>query len=313
MSDLLGYLLKIDEPEQRERAEALLRDDPAAVRELALWQKLVEPLEADRDGPAPPKDLIARTIGRVAEHICASGTPVPPPAGPTTEELISRMSPERWRNVLATLDRAEAPVSRWRRADFIVLASIIIVGLGLALAALPYLRYRQNVTACQNHLRQLYHSLDAYADLHQNRFPQVGEDPPYNTAASFVSELQLAGVLPSPAESGCPAGPGELVTYAYTLGHADETGRLRGPMRDPDQPGWGYLPLAADRPALGRRTPNPDHGSGQNVLFAGGNVRFCTSANVGIDGDDIYRNQLGMVGRGVNVFDAVLGVGGDRP
>src|SRR5262249_52643830 len=157
------------------------------------------------------------------------------------------------------------------------------------MASLPYLRHRQNLTACQDHLRQLYASFDSYADLHQDRFPQITEEPPNNTAASFVSELREAGVLQDQPASGCPAGPGAFGTYAYPLGSRDEAGNLHGLRRDPTQPSWSFLPLAADRPAVGRTAPNPDHRNGQNVLYAGGNVRFCTSANVGVDGDDIYR------------------------
>jgi hypothetical protein len=48
-------------------------------------------------------------------------------------------------------------------------------------------------------------------------------------------------------------------------------------------------------------------------LFAGGNVRFATTATVGVNGDDIYRNQRGVVAAGVHRADAVLGVAGDRP
>jgi hypothetical protein len=313
MTDLLGYLLNLEEPDARERVEELLRSDPAAARELTALRRALEPLEADREAPEPPPGLVAHTIARVAEHICANGVPAAPPTEPRTEELLKRLTPEKWKHVLATLDRAQAPAARWRRADFVVLASIIVVGFGLVLAGLPYVRHRQNLTACQNHLRRLYQALDAYADTHQNRYPQITEDPPNNTAVSFASELQLAGVLPDQPASGCPAAPGDFVSYAYTLGFRDDAGQLHGLSRDPSLPAWGSLPLAADRPAVGRTAPNPDHRNGQNVLFAGGNVRFCTSANVGVEGDDIYRNQLGEVRAGLSLFDTVLGVGGDRP
>ena len=56
-----------------------------------------------------------------------------------------------------------------------------------------------------------------------------------------------------------------------------------------------------------------DHRTGQNVLYVGGHVRFCTATKVGIDGDDIYLNQMGAVGAGANRFDTVLGFGGDVP
>src|SRR5262245_48685975 len=252
MSDLLGYLLKLDEPDERQRVEELLRNDPAMAQELAALRRALEPREADNEAPMPPSNLVARTIGRIAEHVCANGVTKVPANGPPTEELSARLTPEKWRHVIAALDRPEASPSRWRRADFVVLASIIAVGFGIVMASLPYLRHRQNLTACQDHLRQLYASFDSYADLHQDRFPQITEEPPNNTAASFVSELREAGVLQDQPASGCPAGPGAFVTYAYTLGYRDDAGNLHGLRRDPTQPSWSFLPLAADRPAVGR-------------------------------------------------------------
>jgi hypothetical protein len=313
MTDLLGYLLKIDEPDERQRIEELLRNDSAVARELAVLRRALEPLEADNEAPAPASDLVARTIGRIAEHVCANGVVKVGTNGPPMEELMARLTPEKWKHVIAALDRAEAPPSRWRRADFVVLASVIVVGFGLVLAALPHLRHRQNLTTCQNNLRQLYQALDAYADVHQDHYPQITDEPPHNTAASFVSELREAGMLPDDPGPGCPAGPGYFATYAYTLGYRDDAGNLQGLRRDPKLPAWDSLPIAADRPAMGRTSPNPDHLNGQNVLFAGGNVRFCTSANVGVDGDDIYRNLSGEPRAGQKLFDTVLGVGGDRP
>ena len=57
MTDLLGYLLKLDEPDDRQRVEELLRDDPAVARELAALRRALAPLEADNEAPVPPADL----------------------------------------------------------------------------------------------------------------------------------------------------------------------------------------------------------------------------------------------------------------
>ena len=70
------------------------------------------------------------------------------------------------------------------------------------------------------------------------------------------------------------------------------------------------MPICADIPFGAVGAP---HSHGQNVLFAGGNVRFATVPTVGVNGDDIYRNMLGRVAAGVDRADAVLGVGFDRP
>ena len=91
--------------------------------------------------------------------------------------------------------------------------------------------------------------------------------------------------------------------YAYTLGYRTEAGNVRGLRRDDD----GRLPLLADRPPLGPFGDSPNHGShGQNVLFIGGNVQWCTTRTVGVDLDDIYLSQNGQIEAGVNRFDSVL-------
>jgi hypothetical protein len=43
------------------------------------------------------------------------------------------------------------------------------------------------------------------------------------------------------------------------------------------------------------------------VLYIGGNVRFCTSSNVGINGDDIFLNQAARIAAGLHRLDTVLG------
>ena len=49
------------------------------------------------------------------------------------------------------------------------------------------------------------------------------------------------------------------------------------------------------------------------MLFAGGNVRFCTTTTVGLNADDIFCNQYGKVGAGVCREDTVLGRPYERP
>lgn len=313
MSDVLGYLLNIDDPDERKRTEEQLRNDPEAMRALLALEKALAPLEADQEPPAPPADLAERTLARLADHITGEAlaeVPVPPAAA----EMTTPASPERWRRAMSALDRADGGSSRWRRADFIVLASIVMVGFTLMMAAVPALRQKHDLQACQNHLRQLYQALDAYADTHQNRYPQVSEKPPRNFAASFLPQLQEAGLVPLSERPGCPAADSlDFAAYAYTLGYRDENGQLWGLRRDPALPNWDTLPIAADRPAPDHSAPNPVHRSGQNVLFCGGNVRFCTTSAVGVGGDDIYHNSLGQVGAGRGMYDTCLGVGTDLP
>jgi hypothetical protein len=65
--------------------------------------------------------------------------------------------------------------------------------------------------------------------------------------------------------------------------------------------------MLADRPSpAGHRT-------GHNVLFTGGDVRFCTTPNVGANGDHIFLNQLDAVAAGVHRLDTVLADGNTPP
>lgn len=309
--DLLGYLLNLDEPEERSRIEERVRSIPEIAARLEVLRKLTETLEADKDGPTPPPDLVARTIGRVAEYVCQHEQRKTPGSDPMLDEMMARMTPDRWKSVVEVLDRASAP-SRGRRADWVVAGSIMLIALGLLLAGVPYLRYRQDVQSCQNHLRELYGGLENFAANHDGMYPQVGQ-PPHETAGAFLVMLRDAGVLPPSDVYHCPAAqPLYPNSYAYTLGYRDATGQLLGL-------GHGVgaseesLPILADRPPPDRTGPNPDHRYGQNVLFMGGNVRFCTSTQAGVDGDDIYRNRNGLVAAGIDLRDSVLGVGGDKP
>lgn len=316
MNDLLGYLLNLDEADERLAVERQLAEDPALRRHLDLLQRGLKPLEVDRDPPLPPRDLVARTIARVAGHICANRAASDAEAtaiSPNTESRFPRLSAERWRYLLNQLDRREVPPSRWQTSDLVIAASVLLIGFGVVLAGLPILRHRASLTACQNQMRQLYAALDGYADRHSGQFPQVPDDPSSATVASVLTELRLSGDLPQPEKTACPASPLGFASYAYTLGYRDDAGRLHGLGRSVPVVSASILPLAADRPAIGRTTPNPDHRTGQNVLFLDGHITFCTTGRIGVEGDDIYRNQLGQVRAGVSLFDTVLGVGGDRP
>src|SRR5262249_26213462 len=161
--DMLGYLLNLDEPEERSRMAERLRKDPEAAARMEVLQKLTATLEADKDAPPPPPGLVARTIGRVAEYVCQQQPGKVPGSDPMMDAMMARMTPEKWKSVIEVLDRASAP-TRARRADWIVAGSIMLIAFALLLAGIPYLRYRNNVQACQNKLRQIFQAVETYAD-----------------------------------------------------------------------------------------------------------------------------------------------------
>ena len=103
--------------------------------------------------------------------------------------------------------------------------------------------------------------------------------------------------------------------YAYSLGYRDGGG-LRVLCRSE---GEDLQPILADCPPFpGTRSATPGNsrnhgGSGQNVLFVGGAVRYVTNRTVGPEDDDIYLNLDHRIRAGIHDRDTVLGASDARP
>lgn len=313
-TDLAGYLLEMLDPDERAAVAARLAADPEFAARYAELRAALPP-HADHE---PPAELSLRTLARVAEFVVA--TEPRPPSNPTPVEVIAAdVAPDRARRLPVT-DRPEARTLGGRfRVELLVAAGIAFLGVGLASTFVMKVRQQSDVTACQSNLRTLHHGLTGYADTNAGRLPQVGTEA-YPVAGSFVAALADAGQCPVGFRAACPAVGGAPVAdaravattavgYAYTLGHRGAEGLVMGPRRLPDGEN-DLMPICADIPVGTAAAP---HSHGQNVLFAGGHVRFATVPTVGVNGDDIYRNLLGRVAAGVDRADAVLGVGTDRP
>jgi prepilin-type processing-associated H-X9-DG protein len=157
-------------------------------------------------------------------------------------------------------------------------------------------------------MQQFYEAAAGYSENNDGKFPQV---PDGQVAATAAVTLKQTGYLPSNARLTCPAGdpeqavPAAIANYAYSLGFRDKEGQLWGLDRRPEN---DMLPILADAPMRQGREAFPgNHRHGQNVLFAGGHVRFCTSPNVGVNGDDIFCNAHGRVAAGLFPNDSALG------
>lgn len=300
----LGYALNLhdDETQRHLDAEAGM---PDARQRLERVRQALAPLAIDRADPEPPRDLAARTLSRLAEF---------------------RRRPSRrpnWAEPAAT-----AGPARWRRADALVAACLLVLFGGLSLSGLTRLQHRQQIEACQNNLRQFHQALIGYSEEHQGRFPQITDEPPLNQAGSFIAMLQNDGLLSPTVRTTCPsavtvpvvrpampadARPSLTGSYAYSLGYRDADGRLYGlRMNGPET---DLMPIMSDRPAPLRNPgqSSPNHGTGQNVLSIGGQVRFCTNSRVGVAGDDIFLNDDSEVAAGLHRLDTVLGATHDRP
>lgn len=319
--NLLGHLLKANDPATQRAVEQRLAADPAAVHELDRLRAVLAPLEADRAESDPPADLWVHTLARVAAHIVATDGPATGPDDGRTDELLRRAATVAERTPTATTSPiisappdSEGGLPPPRRWNVLAVVGLSLALLALALPAVLHVRERQHQLACQDTMRTFHQAAVGYTDQHNGQFPQVPDGQP---AAAAAEALKQAGLLSADVRFTCAtappdaAAPVSLATYAYTLGFRDESGQLRGLDR---APGYDLMPILADAPARRDGLAYPiNHRRGQNVLFAGGNVRFCTVATVGVNQDDIFRNQFGQVGAGVGREDTVLGRPEEKP
>jgi hypothetical protein len=266
----------------------------------------LSPLAADNEEFNPPPDLALRTIARVAEHIVrtevaptrprSAETFTLPPTQPVIlpSEVIPSPSAPRTRNLVASIGLA-------------------LAGLALLFPAVIHVRNQQQMLACQNNLRQFHQGLVGYSETNNNQFPQVKDDEQVLAVGRVMTDY---GYLPH-AVMNCPVRatseetpPVVLTSYAYTLGYRDGH-ELRGLSRETQN---DLMPIIADAPRRsGIESVPVNHRHGQNVLFVGGNVRFCTNSNVGVEGDNIFCNTLGEVAAGLTRWDSVLGRAEERP
>jgi hypothetical protein len=325
--NLVGYLLGALSEHERRQVEAYLRDCPEARARLALLQQALAPLA--EDDFAPPAGLADATLARLADERA-----LPPTGGPAPAH--HQLDGRGW---------------HWaRRIDWAVAAALFLLISGLAAPLLVHTWRDQRRIACANNLRVLWVGLQAYSDRGNGDFPRVEPEGPRGIGGVWVPMLGDAGVRVEDYLN-CPgAGPqadsdepvrgrgtggafAPCITvadleslyrtnpcgydaaarslagsYAYCLGYRDGASH-RGLSR-----GCGdHLPILADR-SRDEGGNSPNHGgAGQNVLYVGGNVRWCSTPAVGEGGDDIYLNQRFQIGAGLNRGDTVLGASDARP
>lgn len=327
-ADYIGYALDLLDPDDRAAVGAHLAANPDAGTHLDRVRAALLPLDADRDDDPPPPGLAARTVARLATLLVESapgadapGSPAPSSGEPTAP---SRSYP--------STDRPEPRFVGGRfRADVVVAAGIGLIAVGLGLSFVNRARHASDLLACQNNLRTLYQGVAGYADTRGGQLPPIGTAA-YPTAGSFVTALADAGQCPAGFHPICPAvpappapapasfvrpGPATPVTYTFPLGHRTPNGTVLALWRSNDLAAENdLLPVSADYPAAAATPvpgPTSPHQWGHNVLYLSGSVRYTSASAVGVNGDDIFRNQLGQVAAGVTRVDTVLGRSGDRP
>jgi prepilin-type processing-associated H-X9-DG protein len=323
---LLGYVLNTLDEETAQQVEAWLEKDPEARAQEVLLRRAVEPLGADRDDPDPPAGLAVRTIGRIAEHLCAPRT-LPQAPAPVPASFSSGRS-------------------RWRRADFAVAASLFVVAGALVIAGVFHVREAWAVTACQNNLREFHPAHNCYFDKHgeyanvrQAKDKKQKPVHPENAVAGMVVPMLISTGCLDPNTSiscpgngdpqPCPLSLEQLANlsaaefaeraatlsgcYAYCLGYVDEGRNYHSPRRAADTL-QATTPIMADCPPPDPTQPenSRNHGGrGQNVLFQDGHVIFLKNRFVGKD--DIYLNNKNEPAAGIGADDIVLGSSATKP
>jgi prepilin-type processing-associated H-X9-DG protein len=319
----LGYLIGSLDDEERLEVEASLVNRPEANAEVELLRQALEPLALDRDTIIPPADLFVRTIGGVAEYIVQNEGSVAPagPPSPVAEFLrtLGQHEQRTGQPPVYPWHGSEANPIQYRRRDVATVFGLTTAALMIGCAAVFTLRQTQEVQACQNNMRQIYQGLAGYCDIHDNHFPQVEPDEDVRTA---LLKLRETGTMPKDTAFVCPGVVHKTsgipaIDYAYHLGYRDEQKRLQGVSRLTDNDQFPIFADAPERFEHSHSTIPVNHRKGQNVLFAGGHVRFCTNPFVGPEmegkGDDIYYNTAFQAHAGTAHWDIALGCASETP
>ncbi|MDZ4781388.1 MAG: hypothetical protein SGJ19_14135 [Planctomycetia bacterium] len=307
--ELLGYLLDALESDEREALESRLASDPQLQRSVQVLRRALTPLRSDAEHSAPPLGL--------AERCC---------------QFIERQA-----NAPAVQVEYGEQRTTWRWLDLAVAASVLFVASMLFFPSVMKSRFDQQVAYCSENLRQVSNGLWQYSQQHGGYFPYVPTEGNYAAAGIFGPTLTDGRYLENSRSLLCPSSPQAAAdqapvtmasigkaegapllelqrsmggSYGYALGY-EKDGRYLGNKNQ----GRARFALVADSSSpqdSGDVSANHE-GRGQNVLYEDGHVQFqrtCTAAGCK---DDIYHNDLGIIGAGQHVNDAVVAPSWARP
>jgi len=303
--EMLDFALgQLEDPRRRELEEAG-RTDPEFAARVHGVRRTVHQLVDDGYMFNPPAGLSRRTLALVAD------------------------TRNRRRSILDYIP-VQVPF-RW--ADFAVAASIFIAGVLTLLPAIQKSRERMNQAGCVFNLAQIGNSLAQYATLHPS-YPDHRSDAHSGLYAAILHDAGLLrdlSVLDCPCNGTCtvhkekhldsfdeiddlrksdPARYQKLVSwdYGYNAGYRRNSGRL-GPLEA--RPA-SLIAVVADQPphdahlgVIDRNSPNHG-GSGQNVLYSDGGVRWHSNRRISPEDLDLYLNNARQMQPGLNEHDAVV-------
>ncbi len=308
---LIGYLLDALDSEEHKQVEAQLDRDPQLKHDLELLSHSLRPLAADKAQHEPPAGLAERTCLFVVQRAAQVSPPAVPP---------------------------EYTPRRWSMADMVVTAGIFLAAAMLFFPAMRQSRFAARVTQCQENLHQVGMGLYNYSLMHQGFFPNVPLEGHCAAAGVVAVRLHDLGFLDGAHILICPASTLADRASSFRIPTTAELHAAQGAQlaRLHQQMGGslgfniGYVAdgryralknLHRARYALVADAPSPEapyrslnHGGcGQNVLFEDQHVQYLTTCRARGCRDDFYTNDDGLVGPGLHLHDAVIGLSHTKP
>lgn len=303
---LLGYLIGALDPSEAEQVERLLEEDPQLEHDLNLVRANLEPLALDSGHCDPPDGLARRTCQFVASRR----------VGLCTDESCGR-------------------AARWGFQDMLIAAGILTAASMLFFPALNQSRFLAQRRVCQDNLQRIGTALVQYSMVHKNYFPYIPDHGHLASTGLYAPALFHSGFLTDKQRFLCPS-CGKLQNSDFTIptyreliaASSEKLQRLRHMMGGSYCFTFGYLSggryvgtknlgrqqfaLLSDSPCTMKA--DFDHNSanhrsrGQNVLFEDGHVDFLTSTRCNRENgcDDIFANENGVLGPGLNRDDSVI-------
>lgn len=199
-AQLIGYLLDALDDEERAQIEQELGRRPELRRRLQSLKRFVRVLELGRVEFAPPPGLAQRTCERIFGQPAAVQSQVhPAPAGVVTNRPQGLRSSGRFRWTPLT-DYWSGQSGGWSPIDLLAAGGVVLVLLCLLLPALAEVRFRCQVAACQDQLRELHYALSQYQGLHALHGPVRTVE----ASQSFLRTLANDPLVWSSFE-GCPS------------------------------------------------------------------------------------------------------------
>jgi hypothetical protein len=303
----LGHLSQAEQEELRARIAA----DPDLASQDAALASLFTALRTAAQDRAP-----AGLADKIKARIAAAG---PPPRVTQPDTTDAQPTPDDAKEPLRLLQLGSL-------RDLVAVAAVIVLAIGVGVPSLLHMRERSQRMVCSSNLQSIGQGMQQYASAFNASLPFAGWGPKYAwqpTSDPTITAvpnrrhiypllrtliIQDPQVFVCPSQRGVPMPrdavilhndflEGRNVSYAYQ----NMAGVRPSPERDdPDMP-----ILADENPLFDNGMPifdlrrftwndvkdrnSPAHdGAGQNVLTLRGNVRWVTTPEAGVNGDNIW-------------------------